>query len=815
MEKKDEWVNGDGMKNYLWVAFYEQVADALLQYKDNRGELVEKIHSIYKGTALQDEDKEGNKIALEDICPFTVMALFNRQITEENRVTLAKDLARFLGVQAEAPNSFVGIPVVNNQKTWFFSFLKTRLAGEIDSLWDMFSAAIDYANTRSEEDEMVFKDLYNKVRKQNGVKWNLTMGFYWLRPLSFPTLDQKSREYIKSNLGLTVPTICDADSYISILNSLEEKFKDNACPVHSFPELSMMAEKNSKKPDENINKGMLTTENLTPQLNQILYGPPGTGKTFNTVRKAVEICDGKTYKNYEEAKERYKELKELGRIDFVTFHQSYGYEEFIEGIRAETLKGNDGESTISYDVKPGVFRNICDAASVKVSSTTSTEIDVSQKEVWKMSLGNTQSGEDYIFQDCIENDYVLLGYGDDIDFSDCRDRKDIKEKLASKLNKEIDNQDYTLTSVDMFKHQISQGDLIIISDGNHKFRAIAEVVGDYEFLANGNFCQMRKVKWLKSFAPSLPKERLFDKALSQMTLYKLREPTLNKGRLSELLNSEEITDPNDKPYVLIIDEINRGNMSKIFGELITLIEDDKRIGAKNEMKVRLPVSGEEFGVPKNLHIIGTMNTADRSIAMMDTALRRRFEFEEMMPNPCLLHVNDLESSSKHVSPEDWEEMGNWALNATEGDWAWNKDHSDEDLIVNNVNLRRMLHAMNQRIEVLYDREHTIGHAFFMGLKKEENRKDISYLKGIFENKVIPLLAEYFFEDWEKVRMVLGDNKKKDLVHQFIIEKANVDYGTLFGPSVSDVFTDERKVYERNSEALKHAESYLGIYSEGF
>lgn len=361
----------------------------------------------------------------------------------------------------------------------------------------------------------------------------------------------------------------------------------------------------------------------------------------------------------------------------------------------------------------------------------------------------------------------------------------------------------------MFRFSITKGDLIIVSDGNRKFRAIGEVVGDYEFLEDGEFCQMRKVKWLRTYEPSLPAEQLFNKSLSQMTVYELKEPTLSKDKLQKLLSVNEVLDDtNYKPYVLIVDEINRGNMSKIFGELITLIEDDKRIGADHEMTVRLPVSGEEFGVPKNLYIIGTMNTADRSIAMMDTALRRRFEFEEMMPNPCLLHVNDLESSSKQVSPE---EMGNWKLNATEGDRAWNKDHPDEDLIVNGVNLRRMLHAMNQRIEVLYDREHTVGHAFFMGLKKEENRKDISYLKGIFENKVIPLLAEYFFEDWEKIRMVLGDNQKSNSDHQFIIEKDNVEHQTLFGSNVSDVFSDERKAYERNPEALKNPQSYIGIY----
>ena len=582
-----------------------------------------------------------------------------------------------------------------------------------------------------------------------------------------------------SQYGTSGQQRSNKDSTITKIKETEINSSLQGVSLLSFYDLFFNEYKQDVEVD-NLGKPIKGCELMTYPLNQILYGPPGTGKTYNTVKQAVDICTSKDdsfsaceqhsgeYDTscYDCAKKAYKQLKNEGRIEFVTFHQSYGYEEFVEGIRAETLKDEDGNSTISYDVKPGMFRNICDAASVKVSSTTSTDIDVSQKEVWKMSLGNTQSGEDYIFQDCIDNGYVLLGYGDDIDFSDCRDRKGIKEKLVSKQGKDIDNQNYTLTSIDMFKHKMSQGDLIIISDGNHKFRAVAEVVGDYEFLADGNFCQMRKVKWLKSFTPSLPKERLFDKALSQMTLYKLREPTLNKEKLNKLLNSKEVTDPNDKPYVLIIDEINRGNMSKIFGELITLIEGDKRIGAANEMMVCLPVSGDEFGVPKNLHIIGTMNTADRSIAMMDTALRRRFEFKEMMPKPELL----------------------------------------KGVTVKGVDIATMLETMNKRIEILYDREHTIGHAYFMPLRDDPS---LNRLGSIFENKIIPLLSEYFFEEWEKIRMVLGDNQKQ-VEHQFITEeKANSN--VFLGKLPNDFHLEDQNIFKRNSDALSLPKSYIGIY----
>ncbi len=266
-------------------------------------------------------------------------------------------------------------------------------------------------------------------------------------------------------------------------------------------------------------------------------------------------------------------------------------------------------------------------------------------------------------------------------------------------------------------------------------------------------------------------------------------------------------------YAIFIDEINRGNISKIFGELITLIEKDKRIGKEHAMRVRLPSSGEEFGVPQNLHIIGTMNTADRSIAMMDTALRRRFDFVEMMPNPCLLHVASVEEAIE-ATREEWESPGRWIYDASKGDWAWNKNHSGEDILLGSgdaeekVCLRRMLHAINQRIEVLYDREHTIGHAYFMSLDSESTIGDLA---SVFANRIIPLLAEYFFEDWDKIRMILGDNQKKNQEYAFICESKEHDFKELFGDADTDYFDSESKIYTRNEGALEKEASYIGIY----
>lgn len=265
-------------------------------------------------------------------------------------------------------------------------------------------------------------------------------------------------------------------------------------------------------------------------LNSILYGPPGTGKTYIVSEKAASIC-GKL-------REDYSKLIEQERIAFVTFHQSYSYEDFVEGIRPVTKNG-----VVNYEISKGIFRQMCDRAD--------------------------------------------------------------------------------------------------------------------------------------------------------------KNPYNN--------------------YVLIIDEINRANISKVFGELITLLEPDKRLGADNAIQVALPYSGDPFGVPKNLYLIGTMNTADRSIALLDTALRRRFEFVEMMPDPSALKAEDGVS----------------------------------DRVVEGINLATMLTALNRRIEYLYDRDHTIGHAFFWDVDSLEK------LDAVFRFKVIPLLQEYFYEDWAKIAIALNEPQQRD------------------------------------------------------
>ena len=343
--------------------------------------------------------------------------------------------------------------------------------------------------------------------------------------------------------------------------------------------------------------------NIKYDKNLILYGPPGTGKTYNSATYAVAICDGKSVNeltDYNAVMKRYNELKEAGRIAFTTFHQSYGYEEFIEGIKPVV---DDEATDISYTIEPGVFKKFCDVA----GTPENMEID-HNAQVW-----------------------------------------------------------------------------------------------------------------------------------------------------------------NEKPYVFIIDEINRGNISKIFGELITLIESTKRAGMEEAASAILPYSGKPFSVPSNVYILGTMNTADRSIALMDTALRRRFQFIEMMPDSDVLR----------------------------------KIHADK---VEDLDVAVMLDKINERITFLYDREHTIGHAFFTGLKDDAS---LAKLQSIFEKSVIPLLQEYFYEDYQKIQLVLGDNAKSDDNLKFILDE-KVVAKNIFKGNAEDVIDLPEKRYSINKVAFGNINSYKEI-----
>lgn len=391
---------------------------------------------------------------------------------------------------------------------------------------------------------------------------------------------------------------------------------------------------------DDLEFGGVTPPPLTMlDLNTILYGPPGTGKTYDTIRRAVEICDGTSPPDRSQLVKRFDELRKENRVCFITFHQAYGYEDFIEGLRPvlednEPTSNADDAKDIRYECRPGVFKQLCELARIDPAAITGgMSVDWEETTVWKMSLGDTYDPEQAtIYDECIKDNVIRLGYGEDLNYDDCDSKADILEKLRTKYP-DMPSTDFNVKAVDSLKLGMKEGDLVIISDGNHKFRAIARVTGPYQYLHKDRYRHARSVEWLVTLRESLPREVIYNKNLSQMTIYRLRDDELRREALGQLLSPAPAATRN---YVLIIDEINRGNIAKILGELITLLEPDKRLGGENELQVTLPYSGKPFGVPKNVFVIGTMNTADRSIAFLDVALRRRFKFIEMMPEYQLL-----------------------------------------------------------------------------------------------------------------------------------------------------------------------------------
>ena len=493
-------------------------------------------------------------------------------------------------------------------------------------------------------------------------------------------------------------------------------------------------------------------------LNTILYGPPGTGKTYQTVIYAVAIIENKPLdavkqEKYSEVYARYQDYKKQKRIAFTTFHQSYSYEEFIEGIRPVVSEESDAESSgnIQYQTQPGIFKEFCKLAEAPVMSPeVQSDLPIhSAANVWKVSLYGT--GENEVRAECMANNHIRIGW--DMYGKDITDQMDFDAGGKVVLN--------------TFLNRVQIGDIVLSCYSATTIDAIGIVTGEYEW--HDEYKEMkrvRNVKWLVKGIRENIVELNGGNTMTLSSVYRLSNITPdNVADLVEKYHPSKNTIIREKEnYVFIIDEINRGNISKIFGELITLIEPAKRDGRPEGIRAILPYSRTLFGVPDNVYLLGTMNTADRSITTLDTALRRRFQFREMLPDPQVL----------------------------------------SGVCVEDVSVSEMLTRMNRRIAALYDREHTIGHAYFIPLVKDPT---IERLAGIFKNSIIPLLQEYFYDDYEKIRLVLGDNQKQDSETQFVLKSEN-NYEELFGSMDEDI--DIESTYEINRAALDNIDSYRSI-----
>lgn len=558
-------------QRFEWTDFYEAVAEKLLAHADDRTPLIEGIHEIASRvpglTYLQDKFPDGTSGPLRDICPFTTMGTFNRSMTDANRKTIAGELAKLLGVTVPVPSSFEGIPVLNNQRSWFFAYADKRGAGDIDALWKVFVAASKMVDGDQLDTRDAFIRAYDEATQVWGVAWNLSTGLYWAHPWEFLTLDSQSRHYINKRLGLNVAISgqqgpCDGRAYLKLLDDLRSRFGEDAYPVHSFPDLSLASWMYKDPVDEPVPAGDISTnagaeqetegevreafqvaapivpysvedilkdgcfleraeidrllDRLRTKKNLILQGPPGTGKTWLAKRLAFALMG----------------QKDDSKVRAVQFHPNLSYEDFVRGWRPT------GEG--------------------------------------KLSLA------DGVFMEAI--------------------------KAASK-------------------------------------------------------------------------------------------------------------DPSSK-FVVVIEEINRGNPAQIFGELLTLLEAGKR--TPNEaLELCYPdADGKRrpVHIPENLYVVGTMNIADRSLALVDLALRRRFAFVGLEPR----------------LGQVWRE------------WVVKECAVDPGLV---ADIERRIAELNEQIaaDARLGKQFRIGHSYVTPAHRLEAGDTKKWFQQVVETEIGPLLDEYWFD----------------------------------------------------------------------
>lgn len=710
------------INQFDWVDFYKEFANTLLQYKNNRKILVEKVEKIYEITGIDMPTLERNK-QLVDIDPFTIFGLFNKSsMTVDNRNKIISTVANLFDIKAPIPTSFDGIPLLNNQNATYYYFIDERDEDDIDTLWALYEAALIYANNSSSKNTLTLSQYFDSVinKKGNGNS-KITMGLYWIAPTHFLNLDQRNTWYIYESgkmpvdLVNSLPIVEDkisASKYFEIVDKLRAFLDSNQSIFKNFIELSFEAWRYSeevnrmkraeKKQSKTRAKGAALADEDIETIRYWIYSPGERARIwdecYNDNIMAIgwdAIGDLRAYNSKDEIKQVMNKHYDPSRS---YIHSACATWEFANEMKpGDIVFAKNGmhliigrgivKSDYIYDPQRKEFKNIR-----KVEWTDRGEWECSRQSPMK-TLTDITSFTDYVEQLNLFFDSDML---DDAKTLETSYPTYDKARFLDSVYMDEDSYDTLVSLVKSKKNIILQG-----APGVGKTFAAKRLAYSMMGVKDPNRVMMVQFHQSYSYEDFIMGFRPFENGFK-----------LKHGVFYEFCKRAEVDSDND--YFFVIDEINRGNLSKIFGELFMLLESDKR-----GVALQLLYADEKFSIPENLYIIGMMNTADRSLAMLDYALRRRFAFFNLKP-------------------------------AFESDGFKSYQQS-----LNNDKFNKLIECIKQ-LNLAIKSDETlgegfcIGHSYFCDLDKSETYEWEDALSRIVEFELIPLLNEYWFDDVDMV-----------------------------------------------------------------
>ena len=710
-----------------WVDFYKELSGIVLEYKDHRPELIEKVKKIYEITGLNLPTLEKDN-QIVDIDPFTFFGLFNKKLTDANRLSLLSVIAELFKMKAPVPTAFDSIPVLNPQNATFYYFIPDRGDNDIQDLWELFDAALAYVKNPSRETiAQVSKYFDLCINKKGNGNSKITMGLYWIAPNSLLNLDQRNTWYIYESgklpeeLVKTLPEIeakIPSEKYFDIVEKLRAYLQSGESELKDFKELSFEAWRYSEQVNQEQaaakkaeaqrdNQGAAIADEGIETVHYWIYSP-GDGAAFwdefyNAGIMGIgwdKIGDLSVYNSKDEMKQAMKEKIDPSRPYKNAAHATWQFANemkpgdivFVKKGMHQVIGRGVVESEYEFDPERSRYKNIR-----KVNWTHKGEWQHPGQAVMK-TLTDITAYTDYVeklnalFESEIEDDIeepvetVLKPYDADMFLEEVYMDKAKYDTLIALVMKK--------------KNVILQG-----APGVGKTYAAKRLA--YSIMGVKDPSRVMMVQFHQSYS--------YEDFIMGFRPTQEGGFELKRGAFYDFCKSAEV-DSEDTPYFFIIDEINRGNLSKIFGELFMLIETDKR-----GIELKLLYADEKFSVPKNIYIIGMMNTADRSLAMMDYALRRRFAFFDMEPG---FNTKGFRQYQEGLQSEKFNKL----IDRVE---ALNADIAADDSLGEGF---------------------CIGHSYFCELKETSDQT----LSGIVEFELAPLLKEYWFDEPAKAKTWIED-----------------------------------------------------------